>query len=86
MPLTDPQRAVLELERSWWAAEASGPKDALIAERLGIGADEYYAMLQGLLDDPEALEEFPLVVRRLRRMRDRRRRDRTASTTAGASR
>lgn len=86
MPLTDPQRAVLELERSWWAAEASGPKEALIAERLGISADAYYAILRDLLDDPEALQEYPLVVRRLRRMRDRRRRDRTASTTAGAAR
>jgi hypothetical protein len=72
--LTDQERAVLDFERSWWTAD--GVKEALIEERLGMTASRYYRQLNELLDRPEALEHDPLVVRRLRRLRERRRRAR----------
>ena len=74
-PLTDLDRAVLEFERTWWLGP--GIKDDLIVSRLGLDADGYAAALGALVDHPEALAADPLVVKRLRRMRDRRRRARS---------
>ena len=75
--LTDHEQAVLDFERTWWTAD--GVKEVLIEERLGVTATSYYQLLNELLDRPEALEHDPLVVRRLRRLRDRRRRARLAA-------
>ena len=74
MALTDRDRAILDFERSWWTE--SGPKDTSIRERFELSGTRYYQLLTELLDDPAALEYDPLLVRRLRRMRDRRRRAR----------
>ena len=74
MPLTDRERAILELERTWWTLDT--PKDALVEERLGCTAETFYVELNALLDSADALAHDPLLVRRLRRLRDRRRRDR----------
>jgi len=72
--LTDLERAVLDFERSWWTED--GVKEVLISERLGVDAGRYYQLLNGLLDRDDALEHDPLGVRRLRRLRDRKRRAR----------
>ncbi|MFN8038734.1 MAG: DUF3263 domain-containing protein [Acidimicrobiales bacterium] len=74
MQLTERDRAILDFERSWW--NESGPKEALIRERFELSATRYYQILNELLESPEAYEYDPLVVRRLRRLRDRRRRAR----------
>ena len=74
MELTEHEEAMLELERSWWTEP--GPKDVAINERMGITTTRYYELLNELIDRPEAEAHDPLVVRRLRRMRDRRRRSR----------
>jgi hypothetical protein len=74
MELTDRDRAILDFERSWWAE--SGPKEALIREKFELSATRYYQILNELLESQEACEYDPLVVRRLRRLRDRRRRAR----------
>jgi hypothetical protein len=74
MALTDRDRAILDFERSWWTT--SGPKDTAIRERFELSGTRYYQLIAELLDDPEALEYDPLLVRRLRRVRDRRRRAR----------
>lgn len=74
MELTDRDRAILDFERSWWAE--AGPKEALIREKFELSATRYYQILNELLESPEAYEYDPLVVRRLRRLRDRRRRAR----------
>jgi hypothetical protein len=74
VPLTDRERAILELERTWWTLDT--PKDALVQERLGCTAETFYVELNALLDSADALAHDPLLVRRLRRLRDRRRRDR----------
>ncbi len=72
--LTDRDRKILDLERAWWT-EAE-PKDAQIRERFELSTTRYHQLLAELLDDEEALSYDPLVVRRLRRQRDRRRRAR----------
>jgi len=78
--LTDQERAILDFERSWWTAD--GVKEALIEDRLGLTSSRYYRQLNELLDRPEALEHDPLVVRRLRRLRERRRRARVEGAKA----
>ena len=74
MILTDRDRAILDFERSWW--REPGKKELAIRERFDLSTTRYYEILNELLDAPEALEYEPLVVRRLRRVRDRRRRAR----------
>jgi hypothetical protein len=74
MVLTERDRAILDFERSWWSEP--GRKELAIRERFDLSTTRYYGILNELLDAPEALEYDPLVVRRLRRVRDRRRRAR----------
>ncbi|MFM7718346.1 MAG: DUF3263 domain-containing protein [Actinomycetota bacterium] len=72
-PLDPAVRAVLDVEREW-AASPSLPKERLIRERLGLTPARYQLALQRALDDPAALAAEPLLVRRLLRLRERRRR------------
>jgi hypothetical protein len=72
--LTDRERAILDFERSWWSEDTE--KETLVSDRFGIDMAEYYRLLNDLIDRPEALAHDPLSVRRLRRLRDRRRRAR----------
>ncbi len=74
MTLTERERSILEFERSWWTEP--GPKELAIRERFDLSATRYYQLLGELVDSDDALEYDPLVIRRLRRMRDRRRRAR----------
>jgi hypothetical protein len=74
VPLTDREQAILDFERGWWLLD--GPKDVLIKAHLGLSASRYYQLLNELLEQPEAMAHDPLVVRRLRRLRDRSRRAR----------
>lgn len=74
MDLTQRDRDILDFEGSWWAE--SGPKEMLIRARFELSATRYYQILNELLEMPEAHAYNPLVVRRLRRLRDRRRRAR----------
>lgn len=74
MALTERDLAILELERTWWAED--GSKESLIRERFGLSTSRYYDLLSDITDSDEALQYDPLVVRRLRRLRARRRRTR----------
>ncbi len=74
MALSERDRAILDLERSWWAEP--GPKEAAIRRRLALSPTRYYQLLAELLESPEAHAYDPMVVRRLRRLRSRRRRAR----------
>jgi hypothetical protein len=65
---------MLEFERSAWQLPV--PKERAIRERFGISAARYHQLLNQLIDRPEALAEEPMLVRRLRRLRDARRRKR----------
>ena len=81
MALSERDRAILDFERSWWAEP--GPKEVTIRDRFGLSPTRYYQVLNELLDSSEAIEYDPLVVRRLRRLRDRRRRARFEGRSAG---
>ncbi len=72
MSLTERDQRILDFERAWWAEP--GVKETAILERFELSASRYYQILGELLDAPEAMQYDPLLVRRLRRMRDNRRR------------
>jgi hypothetical protein len=76
-PLLLRDRDLLDFERGWW--QHQGPKERAIRERFGISAARYQQRLNRLIDLPEALSYDPMLVRRLRRLRDQRRRRRVAS-------
>ena len=74
MGLTARDRDILDFERTWWTKP--GSKEATIRTELGMSGTRYYELLRGLLDNPAAYEHDPLLVKRLRLQRDRRRRER----------
>ena len=82
VPLSKLEMQLIEFERTWWSDDQ--PKDAAVAEQFSLTTAEYYEQLHALIDSDEALEHDPLVVRRLRRMRDRRRRERFAEIADSA--
>lgn len=73
-PLTERELEMLSFERMWWTLDE--PKESLIRARFACSADDYYQALNRVIDHPAALQNDPLVVRRLRRSRERRRRAR----------
>lgn len=79
--LTDRERAILDFERSWWTEP--GPKEQSIKARFGLSPTRYYQLLNVVLNHPEAAGYDPLVVRRLRRVRDLRRKARYEGRSAG---
>lgn len=58
---------MLAFERRWW--KHAGSKEQAIRDTFGLSATRYYQLLNGLLDDPEALKHDPVLVGRLRRLR-----------------
>lgn len=72
--LTDRQREILAFERGFW--QYAGAKEAAIRERFGVSATVYYQEVHALIDLPAALIAEPMLVKRLRRLRDTRRRQR----------
>jgi len=74
--LDDRARAILDFEREAWKLQV--PKERAIRERFGFSAARYHQVLQRLIDTRAALAYDPMLVRRLRRLRDERRRRRTA--------
>lgn len=76
MALTDQQLAILDIEARHW--RHAGSKELAIRERLDISATRYYQLLDALIDEPAALERNPVLVNRLRRLRETRRLARSA--------
>jgi len=81
MGLSERERAILDFERTWWTEP--GPKEGAIRTRFDLSPTRYYQVLAQLLDSADADAYDPLVVRRLRRLRDRRRRARFEGRSAG---
>jgi hypothetical protein len=83
--ISERHQAMLEFERSYWTFDE--PKETLIRARFQCSADEYYAELNELLEQPAAMAHDPLVVRRVQRQRLRRRRQRldTANDAQGGA-
>ena len=67
---------LLDFEGSWWRADCS--KEDEIRSRFGMSTPRYYQQLNALIDQPEALAYAPLLVKRLRRMREQRQQARSA--------
>lgn len=70
--LDERSRRILAFERRWW--RHAGAKEQAIWDTFRLPATRYYQLLNALLDDPAALAYDPVLVGRLRRLRQRRRR------------
>ncbi|CAH0195213.1 hypothetical protein SRABI76_01876 [Microbacterium oxydans] len=68
--LTERDRAILAMETAW--PRHSGAKEEVIRAQLGMSAARYYQLLGRLIESDSALEYDPMLVRRLRRIRDSR--------------
>jgi len=71
---------LLDFERSW--ADRVGNREAAIRAEFGVSTARYYQMLYALIDSPIALRHDPLLVRRLQRLRETRRRARARPFTS----
>lgn len=67
-PLTDQERKILDFEGLTW--KLRGSKENAIRSDMGMGSVAYYLALARLLDRVEAEEYAPVLVHRLRRLRD----------------
>ena len=74
--LSDRDQRILEFERQWW--KYAGAKEQAIRDLFDMSGTRYYQLLNGLIDDPQALAFDPMLVKRLRRMRASRQRARSA--------
>jgi hypothetical protein len=74
--LDDRSRQILDFEREGWKLTIA--KERAIRERFGFSAARYHQLLNRIIDAPEALSYDPMLVRRLRRVREARRRRRVA--------
>lgn len=74
--LAERDRDILCFERQWW--QFAGAKEQAVREGFGMSATRYYQVLNLLIDSPAALAYDPLLVKRLRRLRQARQRARSA--------
>lgn len=74
--LSQRDRDILSLERLWW--QYAGAKEQAIRDKFDMSATRYYQVLNALIDSQVALAHDPLLVKRLRRMREKRQRSRSA--------
>jgi hypothetical protein len=85
MPLNDPATTglsefevkMLEFERSWW--RHAGVKESSIKELFNLTPPAYYQLLNNLIDREAAVMAEPILVNRLRRLRDSRTQARSSS-------
>jgi hypothetical protein len=78
MPLSDSQSTglskleieMLDFERTWW--RYAGVKESSIKELFNLTPPAYYQLLNNLIDRDAALIADPILVKRLRRLRDQR--------------
>lgn len=66
--LSELELAILEFERQWW--KQAGAKESAIRRQFQLSITRYYQLLNRLLDSPAAMEAEPVVVGRLRRLRE----------------
>jgi hypothetical protein len=72
--LSERELRILAFESKWW--KHAGSKEQAIRDTFGLSSTRYYQLLNGLLDNPAALEQDPVLVGRLRRLRSTRARTR----------
>lgn len=76
MPLSERDRDLLAFEAEW--RRHGGAKEEAIRARFDVPPARYYQLLNRLIDTADALAADPLLVRRLRRLRDTRTDERAA--------
>ena len=74
--LTELEVRILDFERQWW--RYSGAKESAIKELFDLTPPSYYQLLNNLIDRDDALLAQPMLVKRLRRLREARTTQRTA--------
>ena len=74
--LTERDQRILAFERQWW--KYAGAKEQAIRELFDMSSTRYYQILNTVIDTPQALAFDPMLVKRLRRMRNSRQRARSA--------
>lgn len=74
--LSERDARILEFEHTWW--QYPGAKEQAIRDLFDMSATRYYQVLNAIIDMPAALEHSPMLVKRLRRMRDARQKARSA--------
>lgn len=70
--LPDGDASLLAFERRAW--HHAGAKEEAIRVELGLSAARYYQLLNAVIDSPAALRHDPMLIRRLRRLREGRHR------------
>ena len=75
--LTELDERMLAFERQWW--KYPGAKETAVWVQFDMSSTRYYQLLNSLIDRPAALAHDPMLVRRLRRLRDARARQRSAT-------
>ena len=75
--LTKLEIEMLDFERTWW--RYAGVKESSIKELFNLTPPAYYQLLNNLIDRSEALIAEPILVKRLRRLRDSRAAQRSSS-------
>lgn len=79
-PLNDTEKNMLRLEAGWF--KYAGAKDQQINQLFHLTPTKYYAQLNQLIDRPEALAWDPMTVKRLQRLREARRQQRSSTRLA----
>ena len=68
--LSELEHRILDFEANWW--RFAGAKEAAIKELFDLSAPRYYQLLNDLIDCDDALAASPMLVKRLRRLREAR--------------
>lgn len=68
--LSDLEIKILDFEANWW--RFAGAKESAIKELFDLSAPRYYQLLNDLIDRDDALLAAPMLVKRLRRLREAR--------------
>ena len=74
--LSELETRILEFEGTWW--KFAGAKESAIKELFDLNAPRYYQLLNDLIDREDALIAAPMLVKRLRRLREARMSARTS--------
>ena len=68
--LTELETKILDFEAQWW--KFAGAKESAIKELFDMTPPAYYQLLHNLIDRDDALLAAPMLVKRLRRLREAR--------------
>lgn len=82
-PLTRLEKSVLDFERVLWNHIRA--KEEAIRKTFDVSPARYFQFLAVIIRKDAALDHDPLLVRRLRRLRDRQIDDQRSASTSGSS-